>query len=827
MSGDPTRRQTRARASGIEAIRSHPAFRGPDEPLGEHDSSDHLALICESREQRFEAVVPFIEQGLARDERCLYVADTHDRDEVLAALRAGGIDVDRAVAEDALRVRSTANASPPNGAFDPDEAIEFYADAIETALAEYESPRVTLETGWIASSDAPVDEAVAYETRVTELIRDTDAVTLCQYDRNLVSDDVLSAVIETHPIVVYERTIAGNVYYTPPAVLDRNGESEPDRRDPDRMLERLLEISDALLERRAHGDFLRDLHLLATRADRSVEDTLPELLRRGCDRFGHELGVVARIDPDTDRFEVEYATDDHEYFRPGTTLPLSERYCTAVGEETPIADVPEPVEADDSDVTVVREFGLRSHLGTYVPIDGGRNRLLFFVRSRPVEPPVSDAERTFHFLLGRWVKFAYEAGPRRESRDDSAGRDGTARLTDLVLSILETVVEESTRSDVEREVCERVAAADPYEAAWICERSVTGQCVSPSARAGIDADLAGVVTATDADRDGSSVSARALDSREPEVARVRTDPAFDHCRRRLRDHGIESVLATPIEYEDLRYGVLAVCAGDPDAFDRRHRDVLAELGEGIGFAFAAANRKAAIASDEIVELEFRVSDPEFNFSQLTTETDATVTLDGFVMQPGDSSIVYATTTGASPDAVRACAAELDRIRHVRLIDASESDGRRARFEFVVPSSTIIETLAEYGAEVTRATAADGEATIVVALPQRASVRAVVNAFRTSIPGSEVVAKRTRTRSAELDHRVQRDLQDVLTEKQYAALRASYYAGYFDRPRETTGNEIAETLDISSSTFHQHLQTALQKLLSATLEDRTDRPGGGA
>jgi predicted DNA binding protein len=52
----------------------------------------------------------------------------------------------------------------------------------------------------------------------------------------------------------------------------------------------------------------------------------------------------------------------------------------------------------------------------------------------------------------------------------------------------------------------------------------------------------------------------------------------------------------------------------------------------------------------------------------------------------------------------------------------------------------------------------------------------------------------------------------LTERQWAAVEAGYFGGFFDTPRHRSGEDIARSLDISPPTFHQHLRKAERKLL---------------
>jgi predicted DNA binding protein len=52
---------------------------------------------------------------------------------------------------------------------------------------------------------------------------------------------------------------------------------------------------------------------------------------------------------------------------------------------------------------------------------------------------------------------------------------------------------------------------------------------------------------------------------------------------------------------------------------------------------------------------------------------------------------------------------------------------------------------------------------------------------------------------------------VLTEKQLEALRIAYHGGYFERPREQSATDIADSLGVSHSTFLRHLRAAQANL----------------
>jgi len=63
-----------------------------------------------------------------------------------------------------------------------------------------------------------------------------------------------------------------------------------------------------------------------------------------------------------------------------------------------------------------------------------------------------------------------------------------------------------------------------------------------------------------------------------------------------------------------------------------------------------------------------------------------------------------------------------------------------------------------------------------------------------------------------------ELEERLTDRQLEVLQTAYLSGFFDWPRETTGEEVAEMLEITQPTVNRHLRVSERKLLDLLLED---------
>lgn len=60
-------------------------------------------------------------------------------------------------------------------------------------------------------------------------------------------------------------------------------------------------------------------------------------------------------------------------------------------------------------------------------------------------------------------------------------------------------------------------------------------------------------------------------------------------------------------------------------------------------------------------------------------------------------------------------------------------------------------------------------------------------------------------------------RDALTDRQAEVLDTAYELGYFEHPRDATAGDVAAALDISTTTFTEHLAAAQRKLLSELLD----------
>lgn len=177
---------------------------------------DHAALFYRNRTEQFSAVVPYIQFGLERNEKCLYIAGGNTVSMVAKALENGGIDVARAQNCGKLTIATPEQTYLRHGIFEPEKMVEGLRMEIETALADgFSAFRGTGELGWAATLPSALIRLYEYEMLFDEKLSPF-FVALCQYNETLFTKQVISQMLRIHPKVIARDQLYDNSFYLGP-----------------------------------------------------------------------------------------------------------------------------------------------------------------------------------------------------------------------------------------------------------------------------------------------------------------------------------------------------------------------------------------------------------------------------------------------------------------------------------------------------------------------------------------------------------------------------------------------------------------------------------
>ncbi|WP_254769119.1 bacterio-opsin activator domain-containing protein [Salinilacihabitans rarus] len=396
-------------------------------------------------------------------------------------------------------------------------------------------------------------------------------------------------------------------------------------------------------------------------------------------------------------------------------------------------------------------------------------------------------------------------------REQHARLDLLNTTNEVVRDVNRELVRADSREEVEAAACERFAAASPYESAWLATRNAVNDTVRARAHTGIDDAAMDEIVATVNDAGRETVVDLALETDATQIARPDGSCAGDGDCTCYVHADAAATVAIPLSYRDAHYGALVLHANDADATDALDVEVLDELGETIAYAINAAESKRSLVTDRVTALTFRLTPEDDPLPALAAALDCSLDLKRVSASDDGTPVEFVDVEGVDADAVLEYAAGADVIDAARLVCESD-DGALFRFDVREPS--IVTTLAEYGA-VVRSLSADGaESRLSAELPETTDVRSVVEAVSANHPGADLVGRRERDRAPETRGRFRATVEDRFTDRQLEAVEMAHFSGFYEWPRETSGEELADRMGVCQSTFLQHLRAGQRKVFEA-------------
>ncbi|WP_058366564.1 helix-turn-helix domain-containing protein [Haloparvum sedimenti] len=217
----------------------------------------------------------------------------------------------------------------------------------------------------------------------------------------------------------------------------------------------------------------------------------------------------------------------------------------------------------------------------------------------------------------------------------------------------------------------------------------------------------------------------------------------------------------------------------------------------------------------VIEVEFALREGNYPFLRGSAVEECTFELAKMVPRRDGGHTEYFSVTGADPARIAALAEEHE-TAEVSLLTEYDRGGL---FEFRVLGNCPAHRLAELGALPQVVEATDGTGRIVADIPAGCDTGAVIDAFLTAVPAADLTAKRGKESVTPLFtlSGVRQVLRTRLTDRQFEVLVTALEAGYYEWPRECSGEDVAEELRVSSATFAEHIRAAERKLLTLLFE----------
>lgn len=180
----------------------------------------HACAFVTRSDEELEVIDPFFVEGMRRGEKAVYIVDPSRRDEHYARLAPAS------PSEDLLEVTTWNDAHLKGGSFDPARMMAMLEEMIRDNASAGRAPmRLVGQMGWVFSDPPGIEELVAYEASVNELLNRSKTPTVCVYDVRRLSGSMLVDLLRAHPLTVMNGVLHENPFYTPAEEMLRDIQS--------------------------------------------------------------------------------------------------------------------------------------------------------------------------------------------------------------------------------------------------------------------------------------------------------------------------------------------------------------------------------------------------------------------------------------------------------------------------------------------------------------------------------------------------------------------------------------------------------------------------
>jgi hypothetical protein len=170
----------------------------------------HVCAFVNGPAEERSIIDPFFVEGLQRGEKAVYYVDPAQRDEHEARLRKS------ASAPEMVEVTTWQEAHLKGGSFDQDRMMAALEEMIRENAATGNPPvRLVGQMGWVFSTPPGIEQLVAYEASVNEVLNRGRTPTVCVYDVRQLSGSMMMDLLRTHPLTVVNGVLHENPFYTP------------------------------------------------------------------------------------------------------------------------------------------------------------------------------------------------------------------------------------------------------------------------------------------------------------------------------------------------------------------------------------------------------------------------------------------------------------------------------------------------------------------------------------------------------------------------------------------------------------------------------------
>jgi hypothetical protein len=131
----------------------------------------HVCAFFHNDDEEYKVLMPFIKEGIEREEKAFHIVDYKRHDDHKQRLRAAGINVDEVEAHGQLELRRWEEAYLREGHFDQNAMLTLIKEVLNSGKSQgYPLTRLVANMEWALEDRPGVNDIVEYETRLNYIL---------------------------------------------------------------------------------------------------------------------------------------------------------------------------------------------------------------------------------------------------------------------------------------------------------------------------------------------------------------------------------------------------------------------------------------------------------------------------------------------------------------------------------------------------------------------------------------------------------------------------------------------------------------------------------
>jgi PAS domain S-box-containing protein len=179
-------------------------------------SHRHICGFFDDPEDEYRALLPFVQEGLERNELALHIVDPARRSSYARQFEQRGTPLAELEKSGRFELLTWSETYLRQGEFDPDAVLALVDRILQERRSRFPLVRLITHINFPGGQQKTWDDWVSYEARLNRLLSKYPDPVVCAYESSKFHGGLLMDLMRAHPVVIVRGLAQSNPFFVPP-----------------------------------------------------------------------------------------------------------------------------------------------------------------------------------------------------------------------------------------------------------------------------------------------------------------------------------------------------------------------------------------------------------------------------------------------------------------------------------------------------------------------------------------------------------------------------------------------------------------------------------